>query len=111
MRLAIHARFHLWVGLERFGILLHRRRVRGGGGRAIARGRPLGDEGPVWFDVRHRGGRGGDAEEGEEGEERDDAHVSVRDARRALTRVAGVVAARGGRARWSDAVRAVRIGE
>ena len=65
----------------------------------------------MWFDVRHRGGRGGDAEEGEEGEEGDDAHVSVRDARRALTRAAGVVDARGGRARWSDAVRAVRIGE
>ena len=40
-RSTVHARFHLWVVLERLGILLHRRRVRGGGGGAIARGGPL----------------------------------------------------------------------
>jgi len=99
-RSTVHARFHLWVVLERLGILLHRRRVRGGGGGAIARGGPLRDERPVRFDVRHRGLGAGDAEEEEE-EERERAHSSRSRASRSAA-TTGVVDAPRARARGED---------
>lgn len=54
-RLAIHARFHARIGVERRGVRRHRGRVQRRRGGSIGGGRPLAHGGPVGFDVRHRG--------------------------------------------------------
>ena len=69
-RLAIHARFHARIVVERRGVRRHRARVQRRRGGSIGGGRPLAHGGPVGFDVRHRGvgdarGERGEREEGE----------------------------------------------
>ena len=54
-RLAIHARFHARIVVERRGVRRHRARMQRRRGGSIGGGRPLAHGGPVGFDVRHRG--------------------------------------------------------